>query len=142
MTESGTEFGDETRILQTRFVVLEHQRLQNGQPADHLDLMVESDGSFLTWAFEQWPQPGEKFGAKRLPNHRLEYWDYEGPLSQDRGHVLRLDRGTCRARQSDDGWDFFLCGDVYRGQLILRLDSALNASESFSVEWHLGKRVP
>ena len=32
--------------------------------------------------------------AEVLPDHRLAYLDYEGPISGDRGSVTRWDRGT------------------------------------------------
>ena len=32
--------------------------------------------------------------AAQLPNHRLAYLDYEGPVSNNRGHVTRRDSGS------------------------------------------------
>ena len=36
------------------------------------------------------------FDAERTPDHRAAYLTYQGPVSNDRGHVRRLARGRCR----------------------------------------------
>lgn len=38
---------------------------------------------------------GFGFAARRLPDHRSQYLDYEGPISGNRGEVRRLLAGTC-----------------------------------------------
>jgi hypothetical protein len=40
------------------------------------------------------PAPGETIECEGLPDHRLIYLDYEGPISGDRGSVTRWDGGT------------------------------------------------
>ena len=37
--------------------------------------------------------PGQSWLAKRLPDHRLAYLEYEGPISDNRGEVVRCLRG-------------------------------------------------
>jgi len=77
---------------QGRFVLLEH--CWNGV---HWDLMLERDGALKTWALAEPPRPGETIEAGALPDHRLAYLDYEGPVSGDRGAVHRVDRGRYEA---------------------------------------------
>lgn len=81
-----------------RFVLLHHDfppRL--GKPS-HWDLMLEDDGVLITWALAEQPAAGGAGGstiaATRLADHRLDYLDYEGPVSGDRGSVRRLDAGS------------------------------------------------
>ena len=48
---------------------------------------------------------GRGFPAEALPDHRLIYLEYEGPISGDRGTVVAWDRGEYRLkRQSDAEW--------------------------------------
>jgi hypothetical protein len=60
--------------------------------ADHWDLMFESGSELLTFASPPFPQSGS-WTIDRLPPHRLLYLEYEGPISQNRGCVTRVDRG-------------------------------------------------
>jgi hypothetical protein len=73
-----------------RFVVLEHD-----YPELHWDFMLEVGSALHTWRLAQPPQsPGKAIETVRLADHRLEYLDYEGPVSGDRGTVRRWDRGS------------------------------------------------
>ena len=68
-----------------RFVVLEHVR-----PEDrHWDLMLESGDALATWALKHSPDSAQPIAAEQLPDHRLAYLDYEGPISGGRGAVTR-----------------------------------------------------
>jgi hypothetical protein len=75
-----------------RYVVLRHE----GIDSPHFDFMVETaPGALLaTWRSITWPpdpaQPGEK-----VPDHRREYLEYEGPISNNRGNVVRVESGLC-----------------------------------------------
>jgi hypothetical protein len=70
-----------------RFAVLSHD-----WPFPHFDLLLENEASLLAWRLSSWPpEPGCTF--ERLPDHRLHYLDYEGPVSNGRGRVLRVDAG-------------------------------------------------
>lgn len=74
-----------------RYVVLHHQ----GVDAPHFDLMFEtSPGSALrTYRLPQWPvQEGDV--ATPLKEHRREYLDYQGPVSNNRGFVTRITQGV------------------------------------------------
>jgi hypothetical protein len=72
-----------------RFVILEHDH-----PQLHWDLMLESGHALRTWRLEAPPQPGQAITATAVFDHRLLYLDYEGPISGDRGRVVRWERGT------------------------------------------------
>jgi hypothetical protein len=75
---------------QVRYVVLHHTGIEN----PHFDLMVELQfGSDLaTWRVAHWPpKPDDTFVA--LPNHRRDYLEYEGPVSNNRGEVKRITSG-------------------------------------------------
>jgi hypothetical protein len=74
-----------------RFVVLRHEGIED----PHFDLMIETTpGSPLaTWRSPEWPitQPTV---LTQLPDHRRDYLEYEGPISGNRGHVLRIAAGA------------------------------------------------
>jgi hypothetical protein len=72
-----------------RFVVLTHDH-----PFLHWDLMLEQGDSLRTWRLAQPPDAAGSIAAEALPDHRLAYLDYEGPVSSDRGKVERWDAGT------------------------------------------------
>ena len=76
-----------------RFVVLHH----TGVADPHFDLMYEQHpGSALTtWRIPEWP-PEQYVPATPLAEHRRDYLDYEGPVSNNRGSVKRVAAGTCR----------------------------------------------
>lgn len=69
--------------------------------------MLERDGGLATWALDALPAawanalamdaaapPTEVVAARQLVPHRIAYLDYEGPVSDDRGHVIRSDGGV------------------------------------------------
>jgi hypothetical protein len=92
-----------------RFVLLRHEMPPSGEIPSHWDLMFQQGDSLLTWRLEALPAglaPAEPspvnagrshvsppIVAVRLAEHRLEYLDYEGPVSGDRGEVRRVDGG-------------------------------------------------
>ncbi len=55
--------------------------------------MLEFDGRLRTWELETAPAAGIAIRATALPDHRLHYLDYEGPISAGRGSVQRWDSG-------------------------------------------------
>tara|TARA_R110002072_G_C7978996_1_gene536081 strand:+ start:97363 stop:97728 length:366 start_codon:yes stop_codon:yes gene_type:complete len=71
-----------------QFVLLEHDH-----PELHWDLMLERGDALLTWRLDRIPAAAGAFAATSLPDHRVAYLDYEGPVSGNRGSVLRIDRG-------------------------------------------------
>lgn len=94
-------------------------------PADadrdsHLDLMLESDDGLQTWSIVKFPADREDVVANELPVHRLAYLDYEGPVSNNRGEVSRVDSGTYEFQSaSNDDLLILLQGEKYRGELRL-----------------------
>jgi hypothetical protein len=104
-----------------RFVVLRH----DGPRGLHWDFMLEMGQGLATWALDRAPDAAGPIPAKALPEHRLAYLDFEGPLSGDRGAVSRWDRGSCELRiQTDSEVIAALCGEKLEGQAALRCSAA------------------
>jgi len=72
-----------------RFVILTHDH-----PTLHWDLMLEENDSLRTWRLARQPDTEGLIAAEALPDHRLAYLDYEGPVSGGRGTVKQWDQGT------------------------------------------------
>src|SRR5262245_6015254 len=102
-----------------RFVLLDHDH-----PTPHLDLMLEAEGTLLTWRLGAPPDHVQL--AEPIGHHRLHYLDYEGPVSGNRGSVTRRDRGNMEwLEQGDDRIVVQLDGLSCRGRLELtRRDGA------------------
>jgi hypothetical protein len=81
-----------------RFVLLEHD-----YPTTHWDLMLESGSVLRTWRLSKPLSAGEPLDAAGIADHRLLYLDYEGPISGNRGQVVRWDGGTFAAREWSEG---------------------------------------
>ena len=109
-----------------RFVVLRHEPGAAGPRKLHWDLMLEFGGSLRTWALEHEPHVKEEILADELPRHRLDYLDYEGPVSGGRGIVSRFDRGTFEVvEDSPDRFCADLNGELLRGRLELTRDATI-----------------
>jgi hypothetical protein len=79
--------------------------------------MLETGSVLATWALPLPPNSNHEFPAQSLPDHRLEYLDYEGPVSGDRGGVVRWDGGTYEVlEQTDERLAVRLCGDKLIGR--------------------------
>jgi hypothetical protein len=119
-----------------RFVLLYHACSAGLPRASHWDLMFEQGDILRTWALARLPRdwaplaecaenalaPAETntVSAEALGDHRLSYLDYEGPLSDDRGHVIRVESGTFElAEHAPDCWDVTAAGRVVRGRITL-----------------------
>lgn len=87
-------------IERRRFVLLFHELPAHSDRASHWDFMIESGPSLRTWALpveisNENPANSDTDGlALALPDHRLAYLDYEGPVSGDRGTVRRVAMGV------------------------------------------------
>ncbi len=118
-----------------RFVILLHQTPPGYARGTHWDLMFEQGAALRTWALADEPRAGATIDAEQLPDHRIEYLDYEGPVSGDRGHVTQWDRGTF-ALESDTAEEFaaIVSGQWLRGRV--RLVRTANADQrwGFSFE--------
>lgn len=82
-------------ISMLRYVVLAHD-----WPMPHFDLMLEHGGMLRTWRLTAWPLV-EGQSVERLPDHRLAYLEYEGPVSGGRGVVKRVACGEYRLVSED-----------------------------------------
>jgi len=80
-----------------RFVILRH----DAPTGLHFDFMLERGGVLATWSMKKPPSVGVEQIAERLPDHRVAYLDYEGPISGGRGTVSRWEQGT----YDEVGWD-------------------------------------
>ena len=101
--------------MSDEFVILRHTETGGV----HYDLMLREGDALATWRLDADPAEmavGEIAAATTLPDHRLAYLDYEGPISGDRGSVERVDRGTFEGRSGDGGgFAVTLIGEVIRG---------------------------
>jgi len=116
------------KISMSRFVILTHNH-----PVLHWDFMLEQGESLRTWRLSAEPNsPGEIF-AEPLSNHRLEYLDYEGPVSRDRGEVTQWDRGEYEViEESPDRLSVQLHGKKLKGRTTLQSVTE-NSSTQYSV---------
>jgi hypothetical protein len=104
----------------SRFVVLTHDH-----PLLHWDFMLEHEERLRTWRLGQPPDVGGAIVAEPLPDHRLAYLDYEGPVSGDRGHVTRWDRGEYETIDSSPRQIVVrLAGERLRGEAVLERSEA------------------
>jgi hypothetical protein len=109
-----------------RFVILRH----DGPQGVHFDFMLEAGDALKTWSLPRPPEIGLEMECHSLPDHRLFYLDYEGPISGDRGSVSRWDQGTYRVeRQEEMKWVLEMKGEKLQGRAVL------SRSESNSDQW-------
>ncbi len=102
-----------------RFTISRHDH-----PELHWDLFLEDGAELLTWRLSKPPNFPETISATTLPNHRLVYLDYAGPVSGDRGTVTPLMTGQFE----------WLSGDRNSKTIRVRLDS-----EGFHGDCELGQ---
>jgi len=114
-----------SEIDMLRYVILKHD--WNGV---HYDLMLEQGAILKTWRLASPIQTGRQ-EAILLPDHRLEYLTYEGPISRDRGKVSRVAEGTFEsALATEQSWNIVLEGTI-RGSITLQPD----AVDRWQLEW-------
>ena len=93
----------------SEFVILQHETPARAESQRHWDLMLSDGQQLLTWALDDFPESGKQYVANRLPDHRLDYLEYEGPISQNRGHVKRIVKGRLEWRHiSAHRWEAVL----------------------------------
>jgi hypothetical protein len=111
-----------------RYVILQHDI----SGASHFDFMLETGDVLKTWSLPKPPAPGVEIDAEALPDHRLAYLDYEGPVSGDRGSVARWDRGIYDVEQeSESELIVRLSGEKLIGRVSLRHSPATKSSWVF-----------
>jgi hypothetical protein len=99
-----------------RYVILRHETAAG----EHFDFMLETGSALKTWSLAQSPKPGANMMAESLADHRLVYLEYEGPISNDRGSVIRWDHGTYEVmRQSESELIVQLKGEKLVGKASL-----------------------
>jgi len=72
-----------------RFAILEHDH-----PILHWDLLLEHGPACRTWRLATPLDGDETIAAEELPDHRLLYLDYAGPVGGNRGKVTQWDAGS------------------------------------------------
>ena len=103
-----------------RFVLLLHETPAGYARPTHFDLMLESGDALLTWSLMELPTSGTIVAAEQLPNHRVMYLDYEGPVSGDRGDVQRIEAGEFEwIETTPRRFQAQLTGEKLRGRLVL-----------------------
>jgi hypothetical protein len=112
----------------SQFVILIHDH-----PFLHWDLLVRSGDVLRSWRLLESPERWQfnalsaSLSAEAIANHRLAYLDYEGPVSRERGQVVRWDHGAAEWLIDEVGairWR--LDGDKLVGELSLDRDAALS----------------
>ena len=104
------------KISMPRFVVLTHD-----YPFLHWDFMLEQGESLRAWRLSAEPDSGGEISAEPLPDHRLEYLDYEGPVSGVRGEVTQWDRGEYEViEESQEKLSVQLHGEKLKGRTTLQ----------------------
>tara|TARA_R110002095_G_scaffold157083_1_gene136326 strand:- start:1073 stop:1447 length:375 start_codon:yes stop_codon:yes gene_type:complete len=106
-----------------QYVILRHDF-----PELHWDLMLEHAGVLKTWRLPAPPEidPASDLSsidliAEELPDHRLAYLEYEGPVSGNRGEVSRWDHGTFSFLELNDGVIVaLLTGEELAGRVTLK----------------------
>ncbi len=101
-----------------RFVILRHEMPREHERPSHWDLMFECGEALRTWATEAEPGSAGAIAARRLPDHRPAYLDYEGPVPGDRGSVTRWDEGSYEAiGDNEQPWTLLVRGKRLSGRL-------------------------
>ncbi len=134
------------------FVLLYHDCPPQSARPSHWDLMLESGDTLRTWALENLPREwhvahartveryphcppltsGNEVMAEQLGNHRRDYLDFEGELSDDRGRVIRVAAGRYASEsETPTCWQLSLAGDGATGQF------RINRSDEDGTRWIL-----
>ena len=117
-----------------RFVILRHEIPAGSERGTHYDLMLESEGVLRTWAIPELPAQGKVTPADALPDHRLAYLEYEGPVSGNRGSVTRVDEGEYELlAESAELFQVRLAGKGLVGRLELR--QSADASKQWTASY-------
>jgi hypothetical protein len=82
--------------------------------------MLEMERGLATWELAEPPAAAGPVRAQALPEHRVAYLDYEGPISGGRGAVTRWDAGTYQVEsQSETSLVVVLSGKILTGRATL-----------------------
>ena len=95
-------------------------RFDSETRSSHFDLLLEQNERLITFELQQLPIPGEKIVVRPLPDHRLVYLEYEGPISGDRGHVTQWTSGHYTTiADTDERWILELQSHRLSARLVL-----------------------
>lgn len=92
----------------------------------HYDLMIEIDGTaqLSTWRISENEfhsfLDGAEITAEKIQDHRREYLTYEGPVSNNRGHVKIFDSGSYQTIPDKDISGISLSGKKLKGIIRFR----------------------
>ncbi len=106
-----------------RFVLLTHDH-----PFVHWDLLIQAGETARTWRLLESParwlsDPAIELAAESIAAHRLMYLDYEGPISRERGRVVRWDHGLAEwISESEFSVRLRLNGERLVGELTIDRD--------------------
>ena len=107
-----------------RFVVQQHILSAD----QHWDLMLETEDMLATWQLSDPPKIclAGTTTVKKIADHRKAYLEYEGPVSNNRGEVHIVERGTyVLMSQTGREWVVEFSGGALRGRYrIFRPDPA------------------
>jgi hypothetical protein len=113
-----------------RFAVLIH----DSPRGLHFDFFLEDGKALKTWAFPPPLEAGIEIQCTALEDHRPIYLDYEGPISGDRGSVVRWDRGTYEIETWNDGEVIVaISGTKLAGRVELRRQA--NSPDQWRLMW-------
>ncbi len=114
-----------------RYVILHHEMPTASQRATHWDLMLEWGDVLRTWELPREPAVPLACQAARLADHRKDYLEYEGPVSNDRGTVTRWDEGNYHVDHEQPGrLVVTLAGQRLGGGVRLSLEGPLPADSA------------
>jgi len=89
----------------------------------HYDLMLRQAEALATWQLSSWPADlsvGDEVSARKLPDHRLTFLSYEGPISGKRGEVEMVDHGQYRLiSRTPLRWEVVFHGTALTGRWTL-----------------------
>jgi hypothetical protein len=109
-----------------RYAILLHEMPADSPRPTHWDLMLEDGGVLRTWALVVAPEVGTAIRARALPDHRLAYLTYEGPVSGNRGHVTRWDQGGFHwIERSERSLRISVAGQRLQGEIRLTRDETI-----------------
>ncbi|MBN2376610.1 MAG: hypothetical protein JXD22_09420 [Sedimentisphaerales bacterium] len=103
----------------------------------HWDLMLRTNTVLATWQITEPPEnwPKKTINCTKIFDHRLKYLTYQGPLSDNRGHVKIVAAGQYQSLQiTENLWQLTLTGDNINGELILQLQNQDQWQMTFSGE--------
>lgn len=115
-----------------QYVILRHDF-----PEVHWDLMLEEAGVLKTWRLPEPPaidaasdETSLDLVAESLPDHRLVYLEYEGPVSGERGTVTRWDKGSFTLLEKKEGlYVALITGEELAGRITLKQTDQKNQWE-------------